>query len=101
MTIPCVTVTVTAPTPPPTPAAITCTALWVSGGVGTLTISRGTWRNNGGTAGTFTPKVKINDVLTDLELGEQTVAPGATYTMPQVVIEGVSAGSTVVCPDPN
>lgn len=107
MTVTCPTVTVTAPAPPAppptTPANIICynfSAAPSSTVPSTVNVI-GMWRNDGGTAGTFTPKVSFNGAP-GLALDQaQTLQPGATYSPGPVGIQNVSPGTYTVCPVPN
>ena len=58
-----------------------------------------TWTNNGSTTGTFIPKVKIDDVLTDLEIGVISLDPGKSYVTTKNLT--LTSGTHTICPVPN
>jgi len=92
----------------PTPANITATNITASPNespcrVGTCTVTVDvTWTNTGGTSGSFTPSIKINNVpvIVDPPLTPVSVGPSGTKSQ-QFIITGLTAGDYTICPDPN
>lgn len=98
MSIACQTVTVA------TPAAITATSMTVTPLTCTepcnVTASV-TWRNNGGTSGTFTPNITIDGVaVTPAPYPSESLAAGASITH-GFSITALAAGNHAICPIPN
>lgn len=59
------------------------------------------WKNTGTAAGSFVPKVSIDGTVVDLNQGSITLQPGETKIAGWLTLEGIGAGSKVVCPVPN
>ena len=63
-----------------------------------------TWTNTGGTSGSFTPSIKIDNipVVVDPPLDSITLGPSETMLSPQqFIIVGLTTGIHTICPDPN
>lgn len=99
MAIPCVTVTVTA-------APVNIIAMNITVSTNACTEPCGvtvdvTWKNTGGTAGTFSPSVKVDGATpVGLPLPEETLGPDATVTK-TISVTGLMVGTHTICPDPN
>ena len=81
-----------------TPSATPCIE-----GTCTVTVDV-TWTNTGGTSGSFTPSIKIDNipVVVDPPLDSITLGPSETMLSPQqFIIVGLTTGIHTICPDPN
>jgi hypothetical protein len=91
-----------------TPANITATSLTINpypipciSGSCTVTVDV-IWTNTGGTSGSFTPSIKIDNISVVIEppLSLVTVGPSLTASQ-QFVISGMTTGTHNICPYPN